>query len=803
MRRLLQTLLIRYTWMEANDRIEDGRAIKELLPLYEPLGKLTANTLREFAKPLDLNISLNAPENISTLLYLLDLEAKDSERLQKLIKGGVPHQVLNARKHTEESQIIAGAGAFGAVTIATNMAGRGVDIKLGGDIAEEILSTVNRVLRKNDVEDSYNLTLEEQRQVLLQRDDIDYGIYETEINHFLQYFEEMEHVKAVGGLHVIGSERHDARRIDNQLRGRAGRQGDPGSSRFFLSLEDDLMRLFGGDQVGNLMQRLNVDDTLPLENKIVSNIIEQSQHRVEGANFDTREHLLDYDNVLNNQREKIYAQRDRVFLKEDLSEDIADMLRVDVEKRVHATLDEDFEEETPWALLAWMSGVQPSFTDRNDDLFPSYTIKLLVEQLRGAENPEEALLNLLRETIEAEHEHIFKAIETAVYNTSDTFEDQLESRYDLLDVFIQNQEDNEELLRPNELLDSLNGLLGMRLSLSKNQLRILMDDAYELEDELREKIEIQLNLVSLQRMISAVEYRLGTPLEINKSQLSQMSWDEIEKEIVDAADQALETRLESLAGENGTLAGDLTKALKREQVQVWDDTTNARLLLGLSQGIRKSFDPRTHRQVQQTYARFSYLYRAAQEIQNREPEDLIAEVMDHFNRAEQTLESAWGDAKWREGSAAATLVDLGLSADLLADDFAQTPPANLPEEQREIVITELGRKEMTKIQRHLLLKAITDQWVEYLTKVEALRVSIGLEAYAQRDPLVQYRRQASEMFQDLLGDIRSQVVSRVFAYLPRRWNANPLGSVDVVLSPSVSKQKTIKQKKKRRRHKKK
>ncbi len=177
--------------------------------------------------------------------------------------------------------------------------------------------------------------------------------------------------------------------------------------------------------------------------------------------------------------------------------------------------------------------------------------------------------------------------------------------------------------------------------------------------------------------------------------------------------------------------------------------------------------------------------------------------MDHFDRAEQTLESAWGDTKLREGSTAATLVDLGLSADLLADDFAQTPPANLPEEQREIVITELGRKEMTKIQRHLLLKAITDQWVEYLTKVEALRVSIGLEAYAQRDPLVQYRRQASEMFQDLLGDIRSQVVSRVFAYLPRRWNANPLGSVDVVLSPSVSKQKTIKQKKKRRRHKKK
>ncbi|MBT7075723.1 MAG: hypothetical protein HN922_12510, partial [Anaerolineae bacterium] len=795
-RRFLQTLLIRYTWMEANDRIEDGRAIKELEPLYTPLEEFTPNILREFAKPLNLNISLNAAENIPTLLHLLDLEEKDTDRLKKLIKGGIPHQVLNARKHTEESQIIAGAGAFGAVTIATNMAGRGVDIKLGGDIAEEILSTVNRVLRKNDIVNAYNLTLEEQRQILLERDDIDYGIYETEIKHFLQYFEEMEHVKRAGGLHVIGSERHDARRIDNQLRGRAGRQGDPGSSRFFLSLEDDLMRLFGGEQVGNLMQRLSVDDALPLENKIVSNIIEQSQHRVEGANFDTREHLLDYDNVLNNQREKIYAQRDRVFLKDNLSEDIADMLRIDVEKRVRVTLDEDFENETPWALLAWTSGVQPSFLDRNDELFPSYTIKLLIEELRGAEDPKEALLELLSEVVEAEQGYIFTAIEAAVYNTSDTFETQLESRYDLLDVFIQNRNDSEEMLRPNEVLDNLNGLLGMRLKLSKNQLRILMDDAYELEDELRTKIETQLNLSSLQRMVAAVEYRLGTALEINKDKLSQMSWDEIEKEIVDAADQALEIRLESLAGENGTLAQDLDKALKQEQVEVWDDTANARLLLGLSQGVRKVFDPRTHRQVQQNYSRFRYVYRAAQELENREPEALITEVMEHFALAEEKLKSAWGDVKLREGATAATLVDLGLRADLLAEEFAQTPPANLPEEERTVVIEGLGRKEMTRIQRHLLLRAITDQWVEYLTKVEALRVSIGLEAYAQRDPLVQYRRQASEMFQVLLDDIRSQVVSRVFAYLPRRWNANPLGSADVVTSAGASQAKLLKNKKK-------
>ena len=137
----------------------------------------------------------------------------------------------------------------------------------------------------------------------------------------------MERVRELGGLHVIGSERHEARRIDNQLRGRAARQGDPGSSRFYLSLEDDLMRLFGGAQVEGLMARLNIDESVPIESGMVGRLVEQSQTRVEGANFDVRKHLLEYDDVLNAQRKRIYAQRDRVFTKEDLSEDVAEMLR--------------------------------------------------------------------------------------------------------------------------------------------------------------------------------------------------------------------------------------------------------------------------------------------------------------------------------------------------------------------------------------------------------------------------------------------------------------------------------------------
>ncbi|HKG53299.1 MAG TPA: hypothetical protein VKB04_03500, partial [Anaerolineales bacterium] len=316
-RRLMQVALVRQTWMQANNREEDGRLIPELQPFSEPLEKISPDILRKFIQPYGLtNINPEDPSNLHVVLDLLRLEERDTDRLKKVLQGGVPHEVLNARKHTEESQIIAGAGAFGAVTIATNMAGRGVDIKLGGELAEEVVTAVNRVLGKSGYENPFDMTQEERREALKNVDPSNYGIYDAEVKLFLQYFEDMERVKERGGLHVIGSERHEARRIDNQLRGRSARQGDPGSSRFYLSLQDDLMRLQGGSQVSSLMERLKVDDSLPLEVRLVGNVIEQSQHRIEGANFDVRKHLLEYDDVLNQQRAQIYGQRDRIFVKE-------------------------------------------------------------------------------------------------------------------------------------------------------------------------------------------------------------------------------------------------------------------------------------------------------------------------------------------------------------------------------------------------------------------------------------------------------------------------------------------------------
>ncbi|HUF00738.1 MAG TPA: hypothetical protein VMN99_15895, partial [Anaerolineales bacterium] len=354
-RRLMQVALVRHVWMEANNREEDGRLIPELQPFSEPLEKVTPDALRKFIQPFGLtNINPEDPSNLQVVLEILRLDERDVERLKKALQGGVPHQVLNARKHTEESQVIAGAGAFGAVTIATNMAGRGVDIKLGGELAEEAIAAVNRVLGKAGYENPFDMTQEERREALKHVDPANYGIYDAEVRLFLQYFKDMERVKELGGLHVIGSERHEARRIDNQLRGRAARQGDPGSSRFYLSLQDDLMRLQGGSQVSNLMERLRVDDSLPLEVRLVGNIIEQSQHRIEGANFDVRKHLLEYDDVLNKQRSQIYSQRDRIFVKEDLNDDVEEMLELEVRLRVEAGL---VDEEGPWKLIAWLEQV--------------------------------------------------------------------------------------------------------------------------------------------------------------------------------------------------------------------------------------------------------------------------------------------------------------------------------------------------------------------------------------------------------------------------------------------------------------
>ena len=259
-----------------------------------------------------------------------------SEILSKLLKRtGIPHNVLNAKFHEQEAQIVAQAGKFGAVTIATNMAGRGTDIVLGGnaeylaknelrkgDYREELLQEADAY---SDTQDPEVLAIRARYEELLKK-------YKAELK------EEADKVRAAGGLFIIGTERHESRRIDNQLRGRAGRQGDPGESRFYLSLQDDLMRLFSSDRIMNMMNTLGLDEDTPIDAKILSGAVENAQKTVESVHFRSRKNVLEYDNVMNTQREVIYAQRQKVLDGEDLRENMMSMLRSHVETTVAEVL---------------------------------------------------------------------------------------------------------------------------------------------------------------------------------------------------------------------------------------------------------------------------------------------------------------------------------------------------------------------------------------------------------------------------------------------------------------------------------
>ena len=292
------------------------------------------------------------------------VSVEKSEALSKLLKKkGIEHNVLNAKQHEREAEIVAQAGKQGAVTIATNMAGRGTDIMLGGNVTYMAKAALKKELSKKltanlaELKDAYEhekarakasgtelptppeAGIDAKLEMLMTECDGHAETEDAEILHARKRFEELceeftpevkreaEVVRNAGGLFIIGTERHESRRIDNQLRGRAGRQGDPGASRFFLSLEDDLMRIFGGDRVQNLMDSLGLDEDVPIENKLITNTIESAQKKLEASNFAIRKQVLQYDDVMNQQREIIYKQRQMVLDGEDISGKLHEMMR--------------------------------------------------------------------------------------------------------------------------------------------------------------------------------------------------------------------------------------------------------------------------------------------------------------------------------------------------------------------------------------------------------------------------------------------------------------------------------------------
>ena len=317
------------------------------------------------------------------------ISIEKSELLSQMLKReGIPHNVLNAKHHEKEAEIVAQAGHLGAVTIATNMAGRGTDIMLGGN-AEYMAKNELRKQGLSDelIAESNSFAETEDPEILAAR-----AAYTEAYKRFkVETDKQAELVRQAGGLFIIGTERHESRRIDNQLRGRSGRQGDPGETRFYLSMQDDIMRLFGSERIMNMMETLGIDEDTPIDAKILSGAIENAQKTVEGRNFQSRKNVLEYDDVMNVQRKIIYEQRRQVLDGEDLQKNIQSMMRFYVDTYVASAFGEQPKLADKQHFFEMMTHFEPIF-------FPAGTWLLSDEELAALtrEQAEEKILSLMQ-----------------------------------------------------------------------------------------------------------------------------------------------------------------------------------------------------------------------------------------------------------------------------------------------------------------------------------------------------------------------------------------------------------------------
>ncbi|HEX9077162.1 MAG TPA: SEC-C metal-binding domain-containing protein, partial [Anaerolineae bacterium] len=656
------------------------------------------------AKKLGANADPFAPENIEMLRPIFGIE--DGQSLSTLLNEGVPHSVLNAKEHEKEGHVIARAGEPHTITIATNMAGRGVDIKLGGELPEETVNEVGRILHRNGI-DPYNLSFDQIAEALKKIPEENYALDKEHVDRFIKYMHDRAQVRELGGLRIIGTERHEARRIDNQLRGRSGRQGDAGSSRFYVSLEDEIMRRMGGK---GLVDRVWIED-IPIEHSWVTGAIEQAQVKMESYNFDIRKHLLEYDDVLNKQREVIYGQRYRILTKADLREDLRSWLEEEIERILGEDLKGEYAESR---LLLHLDALLPGFLLNENEIWPPFSLAQVERDMNGSDNASaisHKVLDAARRAMELQRDYVTEVTIPEVINQ---FEQDYKAKWDEIEDLAKNtlQTAQQEAAEQNRRLDSRTMLLTASQAVGMT-VDVRVDRGEELnERDILQAIHTAFDARVVDQVARRLEKRVGVNLPLEWPAGENLNFDALRDEMIRSFQEVYNQQADKYLADIERELGERVKSI--------EDVRGMRLsnlMFGISHTRHAIFDQRSHRRGEIMIPRFTWVHLAAQKIKGMPQDQLREEILAYWNQSLDLLEPLRG-----------------------------------------------GAQAFNDLLRELMLSIVTNLWVDYLTDIEALRQGIGLQAFGQRDPLVEYKRRAFEMFQDLYRRIRSQVVSYVFTY---------------------------------------
>ncbi len=630
-----------------------------------------------------------------------------SERLSAMLdKRGIKHQVLNAKHHKREAEIVAQAGRKNAVTIATNMAGRGTDIILGGN-AETMAWAL--------LQDKYATRLDVPQE--------EWTALIKEIEEREKMKPEGVEVRGLGGLHIIGTERHEARRIDLQLRGRCGRQGDPGSSRFYLSLEDDLMRIFAGEWVKNIWTRLGIQEGEAITSRMVSRRVEGAQKKVEERNFEVRKNLLEYDEVMDEQRKRVYGYRQRILDGAKCKELILEMINDQVNRHLDEYLAKDYGTDT---FSQWVSG--------------QLSVELEARDFRGLDF-NSAVRSARDEAARMAEGQVIDAIDENLPEEDDEQEWNWEALAKLLNTRWKLN------IRDRDLKKLERGAIAEMVIVRARE-AIEAVDLGEGERFLDEDFGVRT-------ACAWVHYKFGVtldPAEVGK--LDAEAFKRMVREKAAHVYEERETEYPVLAGlyHFTTEDSDGKKRVDREALVAW-----ARERFGIELDVSE-LKSRQRDEIRSLLVEHS---RALQQHANEALDEVHRRVDKLYGVA--TADQTAGVASGGNGalSSLSDWLRQSLHCELPPDKLARLDREQL-ERRLEMAVEDRYRPEMRRMERSLVLQILDAAWKDHLLAMDHLRSSVGLRGYAQVDPKVEYKREGMRTFELMWGSVAERVTDLVF-----------------------------------------